>query len=296
MVEIKYDDHKNPSNAAQLEDYLTYVDRAGNDFLYLSQHLPPAHIRETLRERDGRLVLFSDLADRLEHSEDSVEGLLRRFFVDKGLVMHKFTNAEYGHLRSFMFRLFNPWGGAGRTHTKEGMSGAVADVFGDLLRNVNIVCREVMADVVDRKREPTIDFWAEPFVSAAKIKRKAKAARTAEITTEGSRAGGFLWVYGRSSFTNSRRHWMNIEFGVCLEVVPGDRNVYPHTFAQVNSSLLGGDEVAYSEKAAGQRILCDKVRAVAAVKQRLREAIKEAAKHSLPRSFSGSLSKLLEVL
>lgn len=89
LVEIKYDDHKNPKNAAQLEHYLKFCQKQNCKFIVLSQHLLPEDLRKKLPNRET-LMLFSDLADKLKNSEGSMGGLLRRFFVDRGLVMHKF--------------------------------------------------------------------------------------------------------------------------------------------------------------------------------------------------------------
>jgi hypothetical protein len=291
LIEIKYDDHKNPRNAAQLGDYLEYSRKTGCSFVYLTQHLPPEATRATLRQENRALLLFSDLADGLEQSENSVEGLLRRFFVDKGLVMHKFDAMDYGHLRSFLFRLFNPYGGQGRSHTKEGMSGGVADAFGDLLRNMNIIAREVTAEVVNQ-REPTIDFWAEPYVDKKRIQKEAGRDKHADITTSGSRAGGYLWIYARSSLGADRRHWLNVEYGLCLEVLAKDRNMYAYTYALVGSDLLREDDYeTYTQKPAGLRIVFDKARAVRALKERLCEAISKAQRlRVLPNNLSRRLS------
>lgn len=289
LVEIKYDDHKSPGNAAQLYDYLRYLRLTRGDFVYLTQHLPPEPIRHALKRSGRRLVLFSDLADRLQVNENSIEGLLRRFFVDKGLVMHGITEVEYGHLRSFMFRFFNPYRGGGRTHTKEGMGGAVADVFGDLLRNMNIIARQVTSNLTDYRREPTIDFWAEPYVNARRIRRQAENSNSSDVSTDEARAGGCLWIYARSPVVSDSRRWLILEFGFCLEVQPNDRTIYLSTFGQVISNLFDG-EGAYSQKPAGKSVLSDKNRATRSLKQRLQEVIDEVPIRQLPRRWANRLA------
>ncbi|CAN0499445.1 unnamed protein product, partial [Phaeothamnion confervicola] len=110
LVELKYDDHKSVTNAQQIDLYLKYCKQKQCRFLLVSQHCPPESLTGKLPAADS-LILFSDLAEKLGGREDSVGGMLRRFFVDRGLVMHKLESKDLANLKSFVLRLLTPWGG-----------------------------------------------------------------------------------------------------------------------------------------------------------------------------------------
>jgi hypothetical protein len=288
LIEIKYDDHKNPSNTAQLEDYLNFCRRKDCKFVLLSQHLPPTSLQKRLR--DGGLILFSDLAAKLNDDEGSVGGLLRRFFVDKGLVMHKFDSNDLANLKSFIFRLLNPWLGQGRSQTKDAMTGGAADAFGNLLKNMNIIAKEVGANV--QARSPTIDFELDPWVDPKKISKDAKEdPRADSISAYNAKKGGLFSVYGRIRLDDRSSSWLQVEFGIGFEANAGDKDLHPFTFAHVYSNSFGG-EATTSFKGASIRILDDKHRAVTALKERVQEATRDAIKRAPPHHQIAKLKKL----
>ena len=288
LVEIKYDDHKNPKNAAQIEHYQKFCRKQNCEFIYLSQHLPPENQRKKLLGGET-LVLFSDLADKLKSSKESVGGLLRRFFVDQGLVMHKFESRDLANLKSFLFRLLNPWGGQGRSQNKDAMSGGAAEAFGNLLRNMNIIAKEVAANVPGRS--PTIDFDLDPWVEPKKLRKGAEESPKAiSISAWYAKAGGTLSVYGRTRLDDTATNWLQIEFGIGLEANSGDKNFYPFTYAAVHSYAFR-EESSYKEQYASVRILHDKPRAVTALKKRIYEVIGLAIKRDLSKSQIAKLKK-----
>ncbi len=279
LVEIKYEDQENPRNREQFKDYLRYSRKHRCKFICLTQHVLPEHDRVLLQKWE--MMLFSDLAERLRVSDSAVGGLLRRFFEDKGLVMHKFEKTDESHLKAFLFRFFNPYAGQGRSHTKEAMSGGVADAFGDLLRNMNIIAREVTAAFDGRT---TIDFSAEQWVYTQGIRKRAEEENHEELTTHGSKSGGQLWVYGNSVLDG--RKYLSVEFGLGLEVRASDSKIYPTTYASVYIGRKGIDSPL---KPVGNRIIYDKPRAVAALKQRIREAIDKTLRSQLSAGHAKKL-------
>jgi len=293
LVEIKYDDHRNPKNAAQVKDYLKFCRRENCKYVLLSQHLPPAHLRKGVPQKG--LVLFSDLADRLRSDDGSVGALLRRFFVDQGLVMHKFASRDLANLRSFLFRLFNPWLGSGRSHRKEAMSGGgAAEAFGHLLRNMNIIAKEVAADLPGRA--PTIDFEVAPWVKPKLVQKIAEEDPDANsVNAYRAKAGGDLFVYGRIRLDDRSSSWLQVEFGIGLDVNPGDRDFSPLTFAGVYSNFFGG-EGSYSEKDAPMRVIYDKRRAVIALKKRINEVVQMAIKRAPPKAQAQKLRRFRDAL
>lgn len=286
LVEIKYEDHKSPRNAAQLADYLRFCRQKKCTFILLTQHLPPTNLKRRIPR--GGLLLYSDLADKLPSSEGSVGALLRRFFVDRGLVMHDFQTEDLANLKSLLYRLLNPWLGSGRSQRQDAMGGGgVADAFGNLLRNMNLIAKEVASNLPGRP--PTIDFELDPWVRP-NIIRKIAAEDPAADSVNAYRAkhGGCLYVYGRVRLDDTSKSWLQVEFGIGLKVNPGERNFHTSTFAVVYSNALGG-QAGYSERATSVTTLSDKRRAVTALRCRIHESIEEASHRPLPRS---QLSKL----
>ncbi len=290
LVEIKYDDHKNPSNAEQLQHYLKFCQKQNCKFIFLSQHLPTEDLRKKMPSLET-LVLFSDLADKLKSSEGSVGGLLRSFFVDRGLVMHKFESRDLANLKSFLFRLLNPWLGQGRSQTKDAMGGGAAEAFGNLLRNMNIIAKEVVPG-----RFPTIDFELDPWVKPKQVQKDAKKdPKAASISAYYAKDGGYLSVFGRIRVDDYSSSWLQIEFGIGLEANSGDKDFHPFTFAVVHSYAFK-DESSYKLKSTSAKILHDKQRAVTALKKRIKEAIDHAIKRSPPKSQIAKLRKFCNEL
>ncbi len=292
LLEIKYDDHKNPKNGAQLKHYLEFCQKHNCKLIFLSQHLPDDDLRKELTGT-GRLLLFSDLADKLERSEGSVGGLLRRFFVDRGLMMHKFESKDLANLKSFLFRLLNPSKGQGRSHNKAAMTGGAAEAFGNLLRNMNIFAKEVAANA--HGRTPTIDFSLDPWVNPKQVQKDARKDPEADsINASNAKDGGCLCVSGRSRLDDATGRCY-VEFGIGLEARSGDKNFYPFTYALVSGGAFKGESF-YKEKDAPTRILHDKLRAVTELKKRIAEAIEDAITRGSPKSQIPKLKKFRNAL
>jgi hypothetical protein len=279
LIEIKYDDHKSPTNAAQIEDYLKFCNKVGCRFILLSQHCLPRELLGRLPTKSS-LQLFSDLASSLKDSDDSVGGLLRRFFVDRGLVMNEFKSRDLANLKSFVFRLFNPWGGQGRSHNKDAMDGGAAEAFGNLLKNMNIVAKEVATN--ESGRPPTIDFFFDPWINPKRISKEAGTNPGSDpISAAKSKAGGYLFVYGRIRLDDTSK-WLQIEFGVGIDVTQGSSDLTYFSYANIYSYALNDDGV-YHHRKAGVRILYDKEVAVSALKERIEGVIDRACKRDLPK-------------
>ena len=288
LVEIKYDDHKNPSNSAQLDDYLKYCARRNCKFISLSQHILPTTDRRKLS--GSSVLLFSDIAEYLDHADGATSGLLKRFFIDRGLIMHKFKNEDMDNLRAFVFRLLNPWLGQGRSQTKSGMSsGGVADAFGHVLKNMNIVSGEVVANA--SSRSPTIDFDLDPWMDTRRIRRTSEAnSKDRSVSGYAAKSGGYLYVYGRNRLDDRSDSWLQVEFGFVFEANKGDRNLGLETFAIVYSNALGGD-ASQVNRSAPKRILSDKNIAVASIRRRIVEAAAHALKRNLLPKYQASRLK-----
>ncbi len=292
LIEIKYDDHKSPTNATQIEDYKEFCRQQNCKFIFLSQHLPPEDQRKKLPSRKA-LVLFSELAEKLKSSDGSIGGLLRRFFVDRGLVMHKFESKDLANLKSLLFRLLNPRVGQGRSQNKEAMSGGSGDAFGNLLRNVNIVVRETLAD--SHSRAPTVDFHLEPFVNPKLVKKYARSEpKSPSIAIQEAKAGGELYVFGRVYLHYALTGWLYVEFGIGLEVKPREKDFYPFTFAEIGSDHF--NDTNFQRKKAPLSVLYDKQKAATAVKQRISEAVGHMINRSPPRKHVTLLKKFRSAL
>ncbi len=293
VVEIKYDDHKSPSNAAQLTDYFRLCRKHDCELTFLTQHMPGHELRRRLTG-SARLVLFSDLAEKLKNGDGAVRGLLRQFFVDRGLVMHKFERRDVANLTSFLFRLVNPWMGQGRSQSKDAMSGGVADAFGNLLKNMNIIAKEVVANIPGRS--PTIDFELEPWVKPKRVQKEASKNPGAEsVSAYDAKAGGQLSAFGRIRLDDTTSNWLQLEFGLGMETDLGDKNIYPFTFATVHSCVFK-DHSSYKYKYAPIRILHDKQRAVAAIRMRINEVIQHAIRRGPPKSQIAKLKRFQKTL
>lgn len=287
LVEIKYDDHRNPKNAAQFRDYRNFCQEQKCKFIALSQHLLPHELQKTVHGTNR--LLFSDLAGKLPNEENSASGMLRRFFVDRGLVMHMFRDQEMANLRSFLFRLLNPWGGQGRSQRKDAMAGGVAEAFGNFLKNMNIVAKEAVANAPGRN--PTVDFELDPWVRPSRVLKGAKEeGDPVALNAWDAKAGGRLYVFGRTRLDDATRAWLQIEFGIGLEAHSGEKEIYPFTFAAVYSYAFRRDG-SYVQKYAGKRILYDKRKAVTELKNRINEVIAQATRRDAPKRDTAKLRK-----
>lgn len=179
--------------------------------------------------------------------------------------------------------------GQGRSQNKDAMSGGAAEAFGNLLRNMNIIAKEVAAN--ESGRLPTVDFELDPWVRPKQVQKDAREKpKDVSISAWNAKAGGYLSVFGRIRLDDTATTWLQIEFGIGLEANSGDKDFYPFTFAAVHSYAFR-NESSYKLKYASVRILHDKQRAATALKIRIREVIEHAIKRGPPKSQITKLKK-----
>ena len=210
--------------------------------------------------------------------------------------MHKFKGKDIADLKSFLFRLLNPWKGQGRSQNNAAMSGGAAEAFGNLLRNMNIIAKEVVANA--HERSPTIDFSLDPWVKPKRVQKNTKEnpkEDSISVSIADAKDGGVLYVSGNSRLTDVTGRCY-VEFGIGLETRSRDRNFYPFTYAQIGGGAFRTGEPVYVEKDATARILFDKPRAVTQLRKRIAEAIEEIVTRGSPRSQMTKLKKFRKAL
>ena len=120
------------------------------------------------------------------------------------------------------------------------MSGGVAEAFGNLLKNMNIIAKEV--SVNERGRVPTIDFELDPWVDHKQVQKDAmENPKEKSISALSAKAKGHLSVFGRIRLDHSSSSWLYIEFGIGLEAKSRDKNFHPFTFAEIYSNAFYAD-------------------------------------------------------
>ncbi|MDH5414292.1 MAG: hypothetical protein OEW87_09150, partial [Flavobacteriaceae bacterium] len=133
FIEIKYDDHKNSKNSAQVDDYISYCKKNNCKFVYLTQYYPLADDIEKINESGNSHMLFSEFADRLcsKHSTQ-----LAMMFVehlsDKGLMMKKIDSSS---LYKYLVRLFNPISGHNKIQKNSDMIEGIPSSFSTVMNN-----------------------------------------------------------------------------------------------------------------------------------------------------------------
>jgi hypothetical protein len=203
LAEIKYDDHKNPKNAAQLKDYVEFCRKRELGFCYLTQHYPPSSDLAKVRGIRFRHLLFSDLAAaicaRRKLLSDRSIGLLIEYLEDRGLLMKTVDGVG---LRKLMVRIFNPNHGQGRQQANKDIVTSVPESFATLLSNVQLLGDEI-AHLIQNRRRPAVDFEVEPYGSLSKKKlRDISNGQDDRSSIFFTKAGGALWVFFRITLTD----------------------------------------------------------------------------------------------
>lgn len=96
LVEIKYDDHKSPTNAAQIEDYINFCRNKYCHFTYLTQYYPAKKDITLIKESGYSHLLFSRFSAQLaEKSQSQLVNLFVAYLEDKGLSMKAVEGAAF---------------------------------------------------------------------------------------------------------------------------------------------------------------------------------------------------------
>lgn len=295
FVELKYDDHRNPGNHAQLADYAWFRKKHNIELILLTKYAldaaTPSSGIKTLR--------FDELATRLQviRKASPVAGLLADYFQEQGLVMQTIEAIPLGRL---MARLFNPRDGMGKQQGNHSMVHEIPAVFSALMGNMEIISREI-SQKTGAKRT-AIDFSLVPSISSSVTKlidedvSKKKPVRIEQKY----KSGGELYVFARQTINQAvsskkQDSDLYLEYGYCIEIKRGKGSAEPLFYAGIywKSPAKGeGWDYEFEYRKASCPSMSDKAKASKALPSLIRSVVVEVKKQGLSKSQLSRLATL----
>jgi hypothetical protein len=242
LLEIKYEDHRNPDNKAQFADYVAASTQQCCGFTILTQYLLPISPPNT------RVVLFSDFARHIRANHALYQNPVSRMFVeyveDRNLM---FKKPPEDHLRMLMAKLFNPWGKNGVIGTRTNVTVNIPDAFKDVLNNAAAVLQHVAPKIAAKNGRQSTNFYLSPWVVLdGKVTGKDRELDDSE------KNGGILWTYGSYPLLKDKRgQWLlSVQAGLFYQIEKGGGKVKRGTYAELlgqTVSKVEGPDALYSE-------------------------------------------------
>ena len=274
LAEIKYDDHNNPKNAAQLEDYIDFCKETNIQFVYLTQYYPSSDDINYLKESHFTHILFSEYAFKILNKNTSE---LSRLFVDyirdKGLMMEKIKT---DHIGKFLVRLFNPYKGQ-RVQCNIDMIQNIPETFSSLMTNINVISQEISQYLI-KNRTPTIDFFLNPTFKLSKktiknLSDEKSKGKVNFIPEENDRNGGELYIFARSNLKNkhAEHDWFWIEFGFAFSIEKNTKEYTTNLYCTIKGQATTTDH--YISKNIGNSIVSNKEKCIKYTKKLISEAL-----------------------
>ena len=277
LAEIKYDDHQNLKNSAQLEDYVKFCKKTKIKFLYLTQFFPPYTDINYLNKNGYPHELFSDFAIKIINKNLSELSILFVDFLrDKGLMMENITPEYIG---KFLVRLFNPYSGQ-RVHSNIDMIQNIPEAFSGIMTNINVISQEISQHIV-ANRSPSVDFHVNPIFKFTKnniqklLDENIRGKITYEPTAE-ERNGGELYIYARTSLKekSEENDWFNIEFGFCFSIKTKTKNHITELYSNIRGRHI--EDEHFISKKVGNTVITNKGKCVEYFKSLMSENIDSA--------------------
>ncbi|HLF95913.1 MAG TPA: hypothetical protein VI457_02110 [Methylococcaceae bacterium] len=291
LVEIKYEDHKQPTNAAQLMDYIAYSSKHGVPFVYLTQYYPPSSDLDALRESQSRHFLYSDIAQELDQ-KNHLSRLLIEYFKENGLMYEQIDIELLGKL---LIRFFNPQRGHGKIRNIEHMTNLIPETFRQVLQNMRLLSSEIrhcFVGIDEKSRQPSIDFCLQPKYNKKKIAALVKDSESFDDIEPDSpaRSGGRLCVYAMQSLYSGQdrdNNWLYVEYGFLFNMDVGLSEPSIDCYAKVLGKNIK-DEI-YDDKRCKANVLMDKGKAVSDLRHVIGSVFERAKKYAVIKSYIPSL-------
>ena len=235
LIEVKFEDHKNPSNHAQIKDYLKYIGK-NNSILFLCMsafRLLPED--QELLDSEEQFLLFSNYVEKLnqqnQKKHDPAVKMLIDFFKERGMMMQ---DIDEKLMKKMMIRFFKPHKGEGKQQGNRDMIEGIPSTLSALMQNIRIISYDLQ-NIIGSRTSARIDFTLLPefkihesYLESMKEDGKVHdeedcydgknyIVTPAYWSRSGKKAyrnGGTLYVYARHSFQSKSNYPASIDYGM----------------------------------------------------------------------------------
>lgn len=298
LVEIKYDDHKSPTNAAQIEDYIQYCKSESCHFCYLTQYSPAKRDIDLIKESGCSHLLFSNFSSQLaDRSQSQLVKLFIEYLEDKGLSM-KTVDSE--NLYKYLVRLFNPVSKQGKIQSNYSMVDGIPNSFQSLMNNISVISQE-LSQAIESKRSPVIDFRLWPYFKFSKkeIKEMLEGDQIDAncFLSDNNKNGGELLAFARSIIIDKgadQSDWLYVEYGYKLVIKKGEKEFVTHLYAHVYGKDLKEDNpYLYIEKNLSNETISKKEKSLKHFYGLISSACDKAVSKSSSKTYINALNKTM---
>lgn len=294
LVEIKYDDHLNEKNHAQLADYIDYCRAKSLSFIYLTQYYPPKQDIDLVKESGFSHILFSQLALELnKKNTNQVTQLFISYLEDRGLIM---KNIKTESIYKLLVRLFTPISNQGKIQNNKAMIDEIPSALQALMNNMSILSIEI-SRYVDVKRIPVIDFRFWPsFKFTKKDLRELLDDEDHSGYLGMEKNGGEMCIFAQSVIidTNDNKDdYLYIRYGYSLIIEKGQQDYTTFLYAQIfGKDINDPDDNLYFRRKIGNSILSKKDRCVPYLSELISSASDEALIYTNSTTYKTALKTL----
>lgn len=276
LAEIKYDDHNDQKNSAQLEDYVEYSMEKEVDFLYLTQYYPPASDIEMVRNSGFTHLLFSEISEKMMARGGPLTNLFIDYLKDRGLVMEIVPSEQ---LYKLLVRFFNPIRGQ-KVQRNRDMVQNIPDAFSSLFTNMSVITQE-LGRHFGTNRSPAIDFTLKPSYEMPRPRINSMYEQPEKGVVRyfpelKEKDGGELLVFARSKLPNKHKkdNYTYIKFGFIFSIERASIDYKSNLFVDIYGRDLFG--LHSCKKKIGNSIVSDKKKCLSHFKALLTGAVESA--------------------
>lgn len=208
IIEVKYHDHKNERNHAQIADYLKFCGKRKIPFLVITKNrLPDNDEKQIKKHKFASIVSYSQLVHKMSkyHSKDSsaISKLVQSYFEEESLMFAKICKADLQLLLISALNVHNRHG-LGRQLSRERIVKA-ADALRRLIENVTLLGDEIHYSYMESNvfpKRPSAGFYFAPEFSKKAVSKVRKdlegdsKERYYSISDERIRDGRLVVWYG----------------------------------------------------------------------------------------------------
>lgn len=241
LLEIKYEDEKQSSVDAQLQDYLYFVEKNSKQdspigYTYLTKNYPPKEHIALFDSKKANInamhMTYTQLYSKLgSHAQQSPIIRIFRDFLKENCYMFQTEIDEKG-LLLLLLKGFNVKHnhGFGRQVSDKSME-AVPDVLSTLLSNMRVLGDHLMCDFNEYFNvRPSLNFSFNPWYDLNKeVKKhgnKDKEKKADVALSRKSVTGGIFFVGINAKFKmEDSNHWLNVGGGISYALDLSDKSV-----------------------------------------------------------------------
>ncbi len=233
LLEIKYEDHKSPHNAAQLDDYIKYSKVNNVQFTYLTKHMPPPEDLQRLEMH--RHLSYRAFSQAVEGDSDRgpIGELFCTFMRESGIMYQADLDRDSLLLLIAKSCHFRNQTGFGKLTSRKRISEDVPNTLQGLVGNVNVLA-DRLYDAYQQKIfsvRPYTHFSMQPILkmssleqAISKIKYEDEDEDEMPLESKAVFAGNlFVYFEGSIPASNRDKDYLYLEGGYSFRVDPGKK-------------------------------------------------------------------------